>query len=81
MCNMLISKKEVNNDFKFIVYNLAFSESSGEFTTELIYRRLQKHKLQINKRDLEAIFSKWAESGLIFENPKGYVINSMMMHF
>lgn len=81
MCNMLISKKKVNTDFKFIVYNVVFSESSGKFTTDLIYQRLQKHQIQTNKSDLENIFAKWVESGLIFENPNEYIINSMMMHF
>lgn len=78
MCNMLISKKKVNRDFKFIVYNIVFSESSGKFTTDLIYQRLQNHQIQTKKSDLEIIFAEWVESGLIFENPKEYIINSMM---
>lgn len=79
MCNMIINDKVIKEDFTFIVYNVAFSEASGRFTTELVYNRLKSKKIHTEKSRLESIFETWLDCGLIFENANEYIINSIFI--
>lgn len=76
MCNMLISKN--NKELEFIVYNVVFSEKGGKFTTDFVCQQLGLHKIKADKDSLKALFEKWADNGLIFENANEYVINTMV---
>lgn len=78
MCNMLVSKEKNNKEFEFIVYNVAFSETRGKFTTEYVYQQLAKHQIQADRLRLEKLFGRWTDLGLIFEDADEYIINTMI---
>ncbi len=58
MRNMLVSEERDNAEFKFIVYNVVFSESSGTFTTDAIYKQLQNYKIPTERSRLERLFEQ-----------------------
>ncbi len=79
MCKMLISSEDKVEQVNFIVYNIVFSEKSGIFTTENVYQRLKAHQIDIERGKLESLFESWTDMGIIFDNEKEYVINSVLI--
>lgn len=75
MCNMVLTEDNVRKHFKFIVFNIAFSETGGKFTKDLIIKRLENIGIEADMERLNAIFERWLEDGLIFEDVDGYVVN------
>lgn len=76
MCNILLSSKMNNAELEFIVYNIAFAETSGRFTSEFIHSQLLNYEIEAEKHVLEVFFKKWLDLGLIFDNAEEYIINT-----
>lgn len=74
MCNMLV-KPNNNEDFSFIVYNIAFSQPGGHFTIDSISSKLKDLGINTEKQQINQILEYWLELGIIFDNFKEYVVN------
>lgn len=80
MCNIILSKDNIDKDFNFIVFNIAFSEKTGKFTKDMILSRLENIGIEIDMKRmkrLNAILEWWLDNGLIFEDINGYLINNL----
>lgn len=58
MCNMILTEDNIRKYFKFIVFNITFSEKSGRFTGDLILKRLENIGIEADIERLNAIFEK-----------------------
>lgn len=56
MCNMILTEDNIRKYFKFIVFNIAFSEKSGRFTGDLILKRLENIGIEADIERLNTIF-------------------------
>lgn len=68
--------EKMKQNVNMFIYNITMSNLTEEntFKFEEVYREVKKHNLDIDRNDLKAIFSKWMDVGLIYDNVFHYIV-------